>query len=124
GRSGWDHARVLKWNFMGKRLNYWDKFTGDVRIEADSTLILMNINTKKGRAWQSGREITAADSLKSLLDDGYAIWVNDSYWLVMPYKLLDPGVTLRDKGPGELPDGRPAHVLELTFDHVGLTPQN
>ena len=45
GRSGWDHARVLKWNFMGKRLNYWDKFTGDVRIEADSTLILMNINT-------------------------------------------------------------------------------
>jgi len=124
GRSGWDQARVLKWRFWGKRLHYWDKATGDVRIEADSTLILMNINSKKGRVWQSGREITDADSLKSVLDDGYAIWINDSYWLVMPYKLFDPGVRLAEPHDAELSDGRPAQRFTVTFDEVGLTPEN
>lgn len=124
GRVAWDKARVLKWKFAGKRLHYWDKLTGDVRIEADSTLILMNINSKKGRAWKSGVEITDPDSLESALDDGYAIWVNDSYWLVMPYKLLDPGVRLSEPHDAKLPDGRPAQRIIVTFDEVGITPEN
>ena len=28
----------------------------------------------------------------------YAIWVNDTYWLLMPYKMKDPGVTLAYDG--------------------------
>src|SRR5688572_13197791 len=73
GRAAWDKARVLKWRHMGKRLHYWDKITGDVRIEADSTLILMNINSKKGRAWQNGVEVTDEEALEDKLDDGYGM---------------------------------------------------
>ena len=124
GRSAWDQVRVLKWSHMGKRLHYWDKMTGDVRIEADSTLILMNIDSKKGRVWQSGVEVTDEEVLEDKLDDGYGMWVNDSYWLVMPYKLLDPGVRLSDPHDTELQDGRPADSFSLTFENVGLTPEN
>src|SRR5688572_11206258 len=69
GRSAWDRVRVLKWSHMGKRLHYWDKMTGDVRIEADSTLILMNINSKKGRVWQNGVEVIDEEALEDKLDD-------------------------------------------------------
>ena len=124
GREAWEATRYLHWKFFGRREHWWDKQTGDVRIDAGDALVLMNLNTRQGRAFKDGVEVTDPAELQKLLDTGYAWWVNDSYWLVMPYKLLDPGVTLRDKGARALPDGRPARVLELTFDHVGLTPQN
>jgi hypothetical protein len=124
GRSAWEKARVLQWRFMGKRRHHWDKATGDVRIEADSTLILMNVNSRKGRVWQGGTEVTNAEALDDMLEQGYGMWVNDSYWLIMPYKLLDPGVKLRHRGESSLPDGRAADLITMTFESVGLTPEN
>jgi hypothetical protein len=51
----------------------------------------------------------------------YQRWVNDSYWLLMPIKLLDSGAMTRDAGMGEL-GGKPVKLLELSFKGVGLTP--
>jgi len=42
----------------------------------------------------------------------------------MPYKLKDSGVTLKYLGEGKTQDGSPADKLELTFNSVGVTPQN
>ena len=48
----------------------------------------------------------------------------DSYWVFMPFKLKDSGVTLKYSGKSETADGKPADVLELTFKDVGRTPEN
>ncbi len=124
GIEAWDETRFLHWRFFGKREHWWDKATGDVRIDTGDTLVLMNVETRAGRAWKDGAEVVEPAELAELLEAGYAWWVNDSYWLVMPFKLLDPGVRLALRGAAALPDGRPAQVLELTFDGVGLTPEN
>lgn len=52
---------------------------------------------------------------------GYARWVNDSYWLVLPLKLLDPGVVRTLEAPRSY-QGKSYQVLRLSFEHVGLTP--
>jgi hypothetical protein len=44
--------------------------------------------------------------------------------MFMPYKLLDPGVVLTYVGNQPMADGRSSEVLQLTFESVGLTPQN
>ena len=124
GKEAWDATRYVRWRFFDRRLHYWDKWTGDIRIESEDAVTLMNINTKEGRVWQGGEEITDATALQEALDRGYRAWINDSYWLFMPYKLLDPGVTLRYMGEDMMADDREADVLELTFDNVGVTPQN
>lgn len=125
GWEAWDQTRYLTWRFFDRRDHWWDRETGDIRIQSDDTLILMNLNTEKGRVWKSGTEITEPDSLAKLLDTGRQIWVNDSYWLIMPFKLLDPGVTLKYLGERALADGRNADVLQLTFgEGIGYTPQN
>lgn len=129
GEEAWRKTRYLQWNFGGRRQHVWDRWTGRVRIESDERLVLMNVLTREGRAWAKGEsgltEITDSAARAEALETGYAWWVNDSYWLIMPVKLLDPGVNLRLVGADPLPDGRAADVIELTFDpEVGLTPQN
>lgn len=129
GADAWSRLRYLKWDFGGKRHYVWDRWTGDVRITAETgsgdRLVLMNLNTRKGRAWDDGKEITDPAALHDALELGYAWWVNDSYWLLMPVKLLDPGAHLHSLGEGKLEDGRPADGIEVTFDPgTGLTPDN
>jgi hypothetical protein len=125
GAPAWENTRFLTWRFLGRRLHHWDRWTGDVRMESDRRLVLMNVHSKQGRVWEDGTEITDPDVLQQALEEGYAWWVNDSYWLIMPYKLLDPGVVLRFVGPATLPDGRAAQEITVTFeDGTGLTPRN
>ncbi len=130
GEENWNATRYVTWKFFGRRRHVWDKWTGDIRVEGVGRedqvpyLILMNLGSGQGRAWHGGREVTEPTQLAALLDSGEAAWINDSYWMFMPYKLRDPGVTLRLVGPGAMADGRTADVLELAFAAVGRTPEN
>jgi hypothetical protein len=130
GRKAWNQTRYLTWSFFGRRLHVWDRHTGDIRVEWDDSktnshsIVLMNIHTRDGRAWRNGNEVTDKTELSALLKRAHAAWVNDSYWLVMPYKLKDSGVTLGYVGQAAMEDGRSAEVLSLTFRNVGLTPAN
>jgi hypothetical protein len=126
GRNNWDNTRFISWNFFGRRDLVWDKAKGRVRIESipDSTIYLLNVNDMKGRVQIKGQELTATDSLQKMLSRAKSIWINDSYWLVMPFKLKDTGVTLKYLGEDTLAGGGKCNVLELTFKDVGDTPQN
>ena len=123
GYSAWSQTRFITWRFFGRRLHVWDKWTGDIRFEQDDLTILMNIHTRRGSAFRDGNPLTDSE-LQTALDQGYRAWINDSYWLVMPYKLKDSGVTLLYSGKDKSEDGRDADVLELRFTDVGVTPNN
>lgn len=124
GRAAWDKARVLCWNFFGRRSHVWDKQTGDYRLDEANKVVLMNLETGKGRVFEKGVELTDPVALETALKRTRSVWINDSYWLVMPYKLKDSGVTLSYAGEGELEGGRKADLLELVFKGVGDTPDN
>ena len=126
GRKAWDNTRYIKWIFFGARRHLWDKNTGWARIEDQRSdlKILVNVNADPlvGKVYKDGAEKT--DSLDFYLDRGKRMWINDSYWLVMPYKLKDSGVTLTYEGADTTQNGEQAEVIRLTFDQVGVTPQN
>jgi hypothetical protein len=125
GRPNWDRTRFISWEF-GKRKLVWDKARGDVRIESqpDTTVYLVNIHSLEGKVRIKDQELTAPDSLKKMLSRAKSIWINDSYWLLMPFKLKDTGVTLSYLGEETTATGMKCNVLELTFEEVGDTPQN
>lgn len=58
-----------------------------------------------------------------LEEKAYARWVNDSYWLLAPLKLLDKGVVLKYGGEQEV-EGMKFEVLHLSYEDVGLTPRD
>lgn len=126
GMDAYDRARYFHWNFFGKRKLVWDKNGGRVRIDFvdEPTTMLLNLKTMNGRVLQEGYEVTDTASLAGLLKRARSIWINDSYWLVHPFKLKDGGVTLKYIGPANTSEGQPAEVIEQTFADVGDTPGN
>lgn len=122
GMENWNHTRYLAWyNLGGKRRIIWDKKNGDIRVENMITLVLMNLNTKKGRAWQYGEEITEPDRLQRALDFAYESWQNDSYAVFLPFMLLNKGVILKYLEEGKVND-RPVDIIRVTFNNVGPNP--
>ena len=130
GRHAWEQTRYITWRFAGRRRHLWDKHTGRLRLErrgpssGKDYVIQLDLDTGGGRAWREGEPVLEPEELGNMLKAARSTWINDAYWLVMPYKLKDPGVTLRDLGEGLTADGRAADVVELTFAGVGDTPQN
>lgn len=126
GQKAYDKTRYISWDFFGSRNLVWDKAKGRVRIDnlKENTVMILNINEKKGKVLKKGIEITNPDSVSKYLEDARKTWINDSYWLVMPFKLSDEGVTTKYLGKSKTEDGKSAEILELTFEKVGVTPNN
>jgi hypothetical protein len=126
GRSAWDETTFFTWNFFGVRKHWWNKSTGDIRIEVPNAnlTILMNLDTEEGKAKKGETIYTKEDSLDFYLSRAKQWWVNDGYWLFMPFKLKDSGVTLKYLREDTLQNGASADVLQLTFQEVGFTPNN
>lgn len=127
GRQNWDNTRFIQWTFFGRRTLFWDKQTGNVMVEmpSDSLSIFLNVyDESKGVVEKNGVAFENKDSIQQYTDRGKSIWINDSYWLVMPFKLKDSGVTLKYVGEEVTDENTDADVLELTFEEVGKTPEN
>ena len=136
GDDGWRRARYLRFDWIaernGKRVvarsHYWDRFTGRYRVdgadEKGAYSVYFNVNTRAGDVWLAGKKLSEATQVKKWVDDGYEAFINDSYWLLAPFKLLDPGVTLADAGEEPGPNGEACDVVKLTFAGVGLTPKD
>lgn len=126
GKKNWDKTHFITWNFFGVRKLVWDKWSGNVRIDnlKDGSIALLNVNTMKGKILRNGSEIMQTDSVEKYLKQAKSAWINDSYWLVMPFKMKDSGVTLKYLGEEKTEAGIVSAVLQMTFENVGDTPQN
>lgn len=137
GRDAWDRTRYLEFDWIVarpegeplRRSHRWDRWTGRLRVEAPSeggamVAVFDSDDPEDGRVWIGGSEVAGVRA-DSLLRRANALYINDSYWLVMPYKWTDPGVRLAYLGRKTDDAGRSWEVVELSFESgVGLTPRN
>lgn len=126
GREAFDRKRYLVWNFFGKRKTYWDRQENRIRIEQPeaNSVILYDTKTRVTTAYLGDTLVTGNRALTKT-KEAENIFINDSYWLLLPWKLRDPGANLRYLGTREGMMGRQMEVLELTYDvGTGLTPKN
>ncbi|HEX4952097.1 MAG TPA: hypothetical protein VF017_01700 [Thermoanaerobaculia bacterium] len=125
GQAAWENLRWVRFRFAGNRTHWWDKHTGRHRVEltrrdGDHYIVLQNLNTREGQAFKNGQELSGEEA-RQALDNAYGAWINDTYWLLMPFKMTDPGVILAPAGE-ETIDGNVYDKLHLRFEKVGLTP--
>lgn len=133
GMDAWEKVRYLRFDWVvergGQRVaevrHLWDRHDGRYRVEGKTRegkdfLALFNVRTRTGSAW-SERKKLEAEELQKALAFAYGRYINDSYWLVQPMKLKDPGVHLGYAGERAL-NGTKYELVHVWFDKVGLTP--
>ncbi|TXD37130.1 hypothetical protein FRC98_10365 [Lujinxingia vulgaris] len=94
------------------------RWTDEEGVEWDVTVNLDDATAEE--ASRDGDPIEG-EALEIAGKGAYTRWVNDVYWLLMPLKVFDPGVSLGHEGELER-EGETLEVLELSFEGVGLTP--
>ena len=125
GQQKWDDMQYISWTFFGSRQLLWDKQNDLVRIKnsMDTTLYLVDLESGEGKKITPSKTILHTDD-QLAVDKAKSIWINDMYWLFMPFKLMDPGVNLKYLRQDTTLSGIMSDVLELTFNEVGDTPEN
>lgn len=138
GADAWATAPYLRFDFGfespdGQQTiarHLWNRNTGEYRIEwssgPDSSYVaLVNVRDAEnqqpaGTVYLNGTELTGAAGKKAQRE-AYGRFINDTYWLLSPLKVFDPGVNRT-----YLPDSSTAEhdVIHLTFGDVGLTPKD
>ncbi|MFQ5767161.1 MAG: hypothetical protein ACE5ID_04170 [Acidobacteriota bacterium] len=133
GLQAWSANPSIRFEFvveredkvLGRRLHYWDRQASRHRVEMTDAqgrdlVIAQSLANHSGTATVDGGP-ASGDRLRELLKRGYAAWVNDIYWLAMPFKSVDRGVKLAYEG-SRMEGGHKYQIVHLTFDNVGLTP--
>jgi hypothetical protein len=136
GEGAWDKARQFQFDFVvvkeGKEVarfsHAWDRYTGDYRLQGVDKAgapytVYFNVNTKAGTAFVNGVAAEGAERDKRI-ESAYERFINDTYWLLAPWKIFDPGVRLAYEGEKPCPGGGTCDVLKLSFENVGLTPKD
>jgi hypothetical protein len=129
GMENWKNTAAVRFNFvvapegqesravkhLWDRKNNRDHVEGKTR-EGKVQVAWVNLTDKTGAAWEDGQKLEG-EKLQKALDWAVSRWINDSYWLIMPLKLMDKGVNLKYDGEK---NGR--DVLHVSFNKVGETP--
>src|SRR6266850_1717438 len=100
----WETARYFAFTFSldrdGKVVasfpQRFDRVSGDYRVsgldpQGKKFEVIMNVNTKRGRAWIAGVEVPG-DKVAPVLANAYRRYQNDIFWLLMPFKMREQGV--------------------------------
>ena len=138
GQKTWDNLPYFRFDFVavrdGKEIarfrHWWDKRHGRCRVEGPddkgrTVTAIFDLATKKGRSYTDGIIDSDSTNVANIIKMGYERWVNDTYWIIMPFKLRDPGTILKHARTERTEDGVEYDVLELSFEAgVGLTPSD
>ena len=80
-------------------------------------MVLLDLNEITGKAYTKGIEVIGDMGANKLIQEAWANWCNDSFWLLAPYKVFDKG-TKRTLVPQE---GQGMGLL-ITYESGGVTP--
>ena len=141
GPEAWPAAPYLRFDFgirQGDQTrvaakHLWNRETGDYRLEwgpsPDSQYVaLFNVNAfgeaaseaapDAGEVYLNGAAVDSA-AHATRMQQAQQRFVNDSYWLLAPLKVFDPGVNRAYVADSS---GAEHEVIQLTFGDVGMTP--
>lgn len=105
----------IEWSFGGKRSYKWNKKDHIVEIKWDTTKVILHPNNlEKSTIYFSDNLIKTKN--EDIIKKAEAYFNNDSFWLVAPHKLFEPGILRSVKEV----DGKEALLVKYTTG--GTTP--
>ena len=113
-KPAYDSLRFISWQYGFHHFD-WNKKEDSVKVIWADLEVNVSTETLEGMAYQGGI-ILLGDQNKKAVNQAIQYFNNDSFWLVAPYKLNDPGVLLSSV---KVPKG---YGLLVTYTQGGSTP--
>lgn len=112
--EAYKNTRYIDWSFRGKRFYKWDKKQHIVEVKwNDVSVLLLPNNLTKSTVYLNDKEVSYNENL---VTRALRFFNNDSFWLVAPHKLFEPGVYRSIR----MVDGKEA--LHVKYSVGGSTP--
>ena len=112
--EAYKNTRYIDWSFRGKRFYKWDKKLHIIDVKWNDARVLLHPNNlTKSSVYLNGKEVSFN---KNLVNRALNFFNNDSFWLVAPHKLFEPGIYRSI----EMIDGKEA--LHVKYSIGGTTP--
>ena len=112
--EAYKNTRYIDWSFKGKRFYKWDKIKHIVEVKWNDAKVLLHPNDlTKSTVYLNDKEVSYN---ANLVKRALRFFNNDSFWLVAPHKLFEPGIYRSIR----LIDGKEA--LHVKYSRGGTTP--
>lgn len=102
-KAGYDTLAMIRFTYPGGHSYEWNKAENMVRVQWEENDVYLDLN-------QSIEEFNSTEY------QGYEYFINDSFWLVAPFKVRDSGVV---RSVVKVDEGR---GLLVTYTSGGVTP--
>ncbi len=116
--EAYKETRFLEWSFARGAHHYkWDKKENTVEVKWKDFVVNLNLSSySQSKATKAGVQLQKAAKEKAIAK-AVSFFNNDSFWLVAPFKVFDPGT---ERGIVLLEDG--SQALLVTYTSGGSTP--
>ncbi len=114
-----DSVKYISWDFGGRNKHIYDHNNHKSIVQWKDYEVHLNHKSVTGIAYQNGIEVT--EDKDKLVQKAWSHWCNDSFWLLAPFKIKDPGTSrsIVDLDAEEFPNKQ---GLMITYDSGGVTP--
>lgn len=113
--SAYEQLNYLEWTFREGHHFAWNKKDNEVTVKWEDFEVQLRPDELSGSATKNGVDLVG-DTKQEAIQTAWAYFANDSFWLVAPYKVRDPGtersVIETEEGP----------ALLITYTSGGVTP--
>jgi len=115
--EAYNKTKYLEWSFAGRQHYKWNKQQQVVVVKWDETLVNLNIqHPDSSTVSVNNNEISGTPRFEKI-EKAVANFNNDSFWLIAPHKVFDPGTERRIVS---LENGEKS--LLVTYSSGGTTP--
>jgi hypothetical protein len=116
--EAYQQTRYLEWTYRGGSNTYrWDKAMGEVEMTWGNYSGVINLVSPEKSSIEEGGIPVKETEKQKLIKEAIGNFNNDSFWLVAPFKIFDPGTK---RGVVPLENGKKG--LLVTYTQGGDTP--
>lgn len=115
--EAYQNTNYIEWTFNKRHHYKWNKAENTCHVYWKTYRVALNLNDpSKSEVFEKELRISG-DEVEKLIKKAVANFNNDSFWLVAPYKVFDPGT---ERQLVTLEDG--SEALLVTYTSGGTTP--
>jgi len=86
-------TNYIEWTFKKRHHYKWKKNENICTVFWKNNKVILNLNDNTKSIVYKNNILIAAKKAKPIIDKAVSYFNNDSFWLVAPYKVFDPGTT-------------------------------